>query len=278
MSAKVRIKRLPSGDCTFGTGFRSDPKFFCHPNSKFSTPDSVPYLFRSLLCQLLPTHVCQGAYTRLLLELHIRNRIFAQIRHFFAIQTRNFPNRIQLLTLSSRSYANFCLLMCAKMRIHSAFCKGCTSGTGFSLRSGIFLPSKPGIFQTGSSSLPFPVAPMPASAYSSVPRCVYTVNASLLHIWNRFFAQIRNFSFVGCGPGAYIIIIIIIVIHTTFNIMQKQCPAETTKLSTQTMTRGACGSNLGSFGRYCKNILNIEYTVLILVMPSLFLIHRSDEK
>jgi hypothetical protein len=36
---------------------------------------------------------------------------------FFAIWTRNFPNRIQFLTFCSRSYANFCLLICDKVRI-----------------------------------------------------------------------------------------------------------------------------------------------------------------
>ncbi len=75
--------------------FRIDPEFFCHPDPEFSKPDPIPYLFRSLLCQLLPTHVCHGAYTRRLPSgLHIRNRIFAQIRNFFAIRTRNFPNLI----------------------------------------------------------------------------------------------------------------------------------------------------------------------------------------
>jgi hypothetical protein len=100
------------------------------------------------------------------------------------------------LPFPRRSYANFCLLMCAKVRIHAAFRQGCTFGTRFLLRSGIFLPSGPRIFQTGSSSLPFPVAPMPTSAYSCVPRCVYTVNTRLLsglHIRNRIFAQIQNF-------------------------------------------------------------------------------------
>ncbi len=192
--------------------------------------------------------------TRLLSGLHIRNRIFAQIRNFLAIQTRNFPNRIQFLTFSCRSYANFCLLMCAKVRIYCkympsvmglhirnrifaqirifcrmririfpnliqyltfsrrsyasfcllmcakerilwihAFCQASTFGTGFSLRSGICLPSGSGIFQSGSSSFPFPVAPMPISVYSCVPRCVNTRIQSGFHIWNQIFAQIRNF-------------------------------------------------------------------------------------
>jgi hypothetical protein len=85
--------------------------------------------------------------------------------------------------------------MCAKVRIKRLL-------SGLHIRNRIcaqirnFLPSGPEIFQTGSSSLPFPVVSMPASAYSCVPRCVYTVNTRLpsgLHVPNRIFAQIRHF-------------------------------------------------------------------------------------
>ncbi len=176
--------------------FCSDPEFFAIRTQNF--PNRIQFLTfsgHSYANFCLPM-CAKVRIKRLLSGLHIRKRIFAQIRNFFAFRTRNVPNRIQFLSFSGRSYAGFCILMCAKVRMHAAFRQGCTFGTEFLLRCGIFLPSGPRIFQTGSSSLPFPVAPMPASAYSCVPRCVYTVNTRLLsglHIRNRIFAQIQNF-------------------------------------------------------------------------------------
>ncbi len=217
-------------------------------------------------------------YTSFLLGFHIRNRIFAQIQNFFAIRTQNFPDRIQFLPFSSRSYARFCLLM------------NTPSIRGLRIRNRIFAQIR-NLFAFRTQNFPNQMQFLTFSGRSYANFCLlmcakvriyckYMPSVRGLHIRNRIFAQIRNFSFVGCGPGAYIIIIIIIVIHTTFNIMQKQCPAETTKLSTQTMSRGACGSNSGSSGMFqkCENILNIEHTVLTLVMPSSVLIHRSNEK
>ncbi len=143
----------------------------CHPDPEFSKPDPVPYLFQSALCQLLPTHVCQGAYKTPSVRAAYPEPDFRSDPEFLAIRTRNFPNWFQFLTFSGRSYANFCLLMCVKVRIRRLRSRLHIRNRIFAqIRN--FLPSGPGIFQTGSSSLPFPVGPMPTSAYSCVPRCV----------------------------------------------------------------------------------------------------------
>jgi hypothetical protein len=91
-------------------------------------------------CLLMCAKVCIRVHSRFPSGFHIQNRIFAQIRNFFAIRTRNFPNRIQFLPFSGCSYANFCILMCAKVdTVNKRLQSGdCTSGNGFLPRSGTF--------------------------------------------------------------------------------------------------------------------------------------------
>jgi hypothetical protein len=183
MCAKVRTSRIMSCLRIRNWIFAQIRNFWPSRPGIFQTgSSSFPFLVASMPAS---AYSCMPrcVYTvnrRLLSGLHIRNRIFAQIRNFFAIRTRNFPNRIQFVTFSGgRSYASFCLLMCAKVRIPDSFCQGCTSGSRFSLRSGIFSPSGPGIFQTGSSSLFFLVAPMPTSAYSCAKVRIYRIFAQI---------------------------------------------------------------------------------------------------